>query len=169
MNYSNIYLVDTINGEGLRVSLFVSGCTRHCKGCFNKETWDFNHGERFTEEKRKEIIETIFKSSIEYSGLSLLGGEPLDNIKGLMPLVRSFDSHNEKLNLKKNIWLWSGYTTDEILNDTCKRSFVFSHVDYIVAGPFIEEQKDLTLLFRGSSNQHIYKVNKETETFDLIE
>jgi len=169
MNYSNLYLVDTINGEGLRVSLFVSGCTIHCKGCFNKEAWDFNNGKPFTTETLHDIINTIFDSTINYSGLSILGGEPLDNIKGLMNLVRVFKEKNEKANIKKNIWLWTGYTIDQINENTNKKSFVFSFCDYIVAGPFIEEEKDLTLRFRGSKNQHIYKVDKEKKTFELIE
>lgn len=161
MNYSKIYFNDTINGEGLRTSLFVSGCTIHCKGCFNSQAWDFNSGIPFTEYNIKTIINNIFESPMFHSGLSVLGGEPLDNIDGLIPLMEEFEKTNKLAKNKRDVWLWTGYTYEQILADPIKKDFVIKYCDTIVAGPFIEEKKDLTLRFRGSTNQEIIKIEKE--------
>lgn len=167
MNYSNLYLVDTINGDGLRVSLFVSGCTIHCKGCFNKETWNFKNGNEFTDEIKNRILDTVFMKSINYQGLSILGGEPLDNINGLTPLLDEFIKRNE--NLKKDVWIWSGYTIDQINKDPKKKEFLLKYANKGVIGPFIEEQKDLTLRYRGSTNQHVFDINKCNGTITINE
>jgi len=157
MNYSKIYYIDTINGEGLRVSLFTSGCTIHCKGCFNKETWDFNHGESFTKEELEKIINTIFNDKgINYSGLSLLGGEPLDNIDGLIPLLKEFKKKNK--DNKKDVWIWTGRTIDYVNSNEKMKNFLLEYCDVVVAGPYIEEEKNLKLRFRGSNNQKIYLI-----------
>lgn len=167
MNYSNIYWIDTINGKGLRVSLFTSGCSIRCPGCFNKETWDFNNGSLFTEEIENSILDTIFNEKIEYSGLSILGGEPLDNMKDLERLLNKFKERNKQNN--KNIWIWTGRTYDELINDKQKCDFLFKYCDIIVVGPFIENLKDLSLEFRGSKNQEIYKIDKTKNKFVLFD
>lgn len=166
MNYSKIYYVDVINGNGLRASLFVSGCTIHCKGCFNKETWNFNNGNLFTELEEDKIIETIFNDKgIEYSGLSILGGEPLDNIDGLISLVSKFKKYN--INNSKDIWLWTGYTLEQILKDEKKKQFLYNYINTVIVGPFDENLKDLTLKYRGSKNQNIYDI-KFNEFYNKI-
>ena len=158
MKYSAIKNCDIANGEGVRVSVFVSGCNHHCKGCFNKETWDFNHGKTLTFETVQDIGEMLEPDYI--SGLTVLGGEPLDplNTNGvnfLLELV-SMGINREK----KNIWLYTGYTWDELMDrifkngDTELRS-ILEYVDVLVDGRFIEEEKDISLVFRGSRNQNI--------------
>ena len=169
MNYSEIFWTDVINGEGLRVSLFTSGCTIRCPGCFNTKAWDFNAGKRFTTDTMVDILKHVFNDKINYSGLSLLGGEPLDNMEGLIPLLEEFNRMNKVKNADKNVWIWSGRDLDEILKDEKKVDFLFKYCDTIVTGPFIEDLKDLTLKFRGSSNQKIYTIDKEYHTFTLRE
>lgn len=155
MNYGKIYLNDVINGEGLRVSLFVSGCTIHCPGCFNKEAQDFNYGKPFTINEENKIINQLNNDKIKYKGLSILGGEPFDNAEELIPFVErvKFDTKD------KDIWIWSGYTEEQILKDNIKRE-LYNLCDYAVLGPFIENLKDLSLKFRGSSNQKIIKIHE---------
>lgn len=167
MNYTQIYTHETINGLGLRVSLFVSGCTLHCYNCFNKSAWDFTYGQPFTEEIEDSIIKRIFNDKINFSGLSILGGEPLDNIEGLKSLVKKFNDKNS--DGTKNIWLWSGYTPNEIMRNEIKSEFVFNNCDIVVLGRYIDSKKDLTLKFRGSTNQKIYRVDKENKKFIEVE
>ena len=153
MRYSEIYYNSIINGKGIRVDLFVQGCTIHCKGCFNPSTWDFEGGKLFTEKEKNEIFKEIEKPF--YKGLSILGGEPLDSYFDVLKLCKDFK--NKFKNQNKDIWIWSGRNLDYILEE---KKLILPYVDYMVLGPFIEEEKDLTLSFRGSRNQKIYKINK---------
>jgi anaerobic ribonucleoside-triphosphate reductase activating protein len=157
MNYSNIKYIDTADGPGVRVSLFVSGCRNHCKGCFNEVTWDFNYGEPFTEIEENEILEACDKEYI--SGLTLLGGEPFEeeNQVALLPFIEKF----KKECPGKNLWMFTGYVYEKDLVDGGKKFVenvtekILENVDMLVDGPFIQEQRDLTLQFRGSSNQRL--------------
>lgn len=161
MHYADIKKIDIANGEGVRVSLFVSGCTHHCKNCFNREAWDFNYGKEFTEKEEERILNELDHSYV--AGLSLLGGEPLElvNQKGLLPLLRKV---KEKFP-EKNIWCYSGYTFEkDILDKMCKSweetPELLSYIDVLVDGKFEEDKKDIKLRFRGSSNQRIIDVQK---------
>ena len=160
MNYAAIKKHDIANGPGVRVSLFVSGCTHHCEGCFNPETWDFQYGTPYTAETELEILEALEPDYIR--GLSLLGGEPLEpeHQAALLPLLRRFS----RLYPDKTIWGFSGFTYEELTSDgTHPRCEVtdemLSLLDVLVDGRFVEELKDLTLRFRGSSNQRLIDLN----------
>lgn len=156
MNYAKINKCDIANGNGVRVTLFVSGCTHQCPGCFNREAWDFNYGEEFTEEIENEILEALAPDYID--GLTLLGGEPMEpkNQRVLVPFLRRV---REKYP-KKSIWCFSGYTLDEeLLKESRARCEVtdemLSMIDVLVDGEFVEALKDISLRFRGSSNQRL--------------
>ena len=161
MNYADIKRVDVANGEGVRVSVFVSGCNHHCKGCFNKCVWDFNYGNKI---KKKEIDKVIEYLDHDYiNGLSLLGGEPLEkqNQIGLLPLVKKV---KEKFP-NKDIWCYTGFDFEKDVvenmsknNDTTKE--LLKYIDVIVDGKFEEDKKDLKLKFRGSSNQRVLDVKQ---------
>lgn len=164
MNYGEIKKFDIANGEGVRVSLFVSGCTHHCKGCFNEETWDFCYGRPFTEKTEQEILSALGQDFID--GLSLLGGEPFErqNQRVLLPFLKKVRS----LYPKKNIWCYTGYLYDEeLLKDSRARcectEEMLSMIDVLVDGEFVEELKDISLPFRGSSNQRIIDVKASLE------
>lgn len=148
-NYAKIYKADIANGEHFRVSLFVSGCARNCKGCFNKEAQDPAFGKPFDEEAKKKIFNELEKDWCR--GLSLLGGEPLsklsDNRKTTIALAKEV---KEKFP-EKDIWCWSGYTLEEIKSDDSMKD-ILKYIDVLVDGPFLEDKKDLTIPFRGSSN-----------------
>jgi anaerobic ribonucleoside-triphosphate reductase activating protein len=157
MNYSAIHSCDIANGEGVRVSLFVSGCTHHCNGCFNPTTWDFDAGEPFTEETQAFIISELDHSWI--AGLTLLGGEPMEpaNQRALLPFLRRVRA---KFGAAKNIWCYTGCVLESDLQAESRwrteaTDEILSLIDVLVDGPFIESQKDITLRFRGSSNQRI--------------
>ena len=154
MNYAEIKKVDIANGPGVRVSLFVSGCRNHCKGCFNPETWDFDYGRPFTRETEDEIIEALRPSWIQ--GLSILGGEPTEeeNAAVLIPFLKRVRAALPD----KDIWLYSGYTY-EVLRD----KEILTLADVLVDGPFLLELKDAGLAFRGSRNQRIIDL-KEKES-----
>lgn len=166
MNYSDIKYYDTQNGKKIRHSLFVSGCSHHCKGCFNADTWDFNYGDPFTEDKQFEFLNQ-FKlddnDNREIDGVSILGGEPLDSTKGVFNLLTEF----KDLFPTKTVWLWSGYTFEEILSDTSKLELL-KLCDILVDGRFVEAKKDLNLKFRGSSNQRIIDVQKSLNQNKVI-
>ena len=149
MNYAKIKPVDVANGEGVRVSLFVSGCSHHCKGCFNSELWDYDAGEEFNGEVLIDILQACSPSHI--AGLSLLGGEPLDpnNLKLTLLLCRKF----KQVYPNKTIWCYTGYEWDRI-----KHLDILKYVDVLVDGKFVQELKDPRLKFRGSSNQRIIDV-----------
>ena len=146
MNYGAIKKVDIANGPGVRVSLFVSGCRNHCKGCFQPETWDFDYGQPFTKETEKEIIKALRPSWIQ--GLSILGGDPMEpeNQEALLPFLQRV----KKELLEKDVWLYTGYRLEDVTNLP-----LLSYVDVVVDGPFIEAEKDISLAFRGSRNQRI--------------
>lgn len=158
MYYATIKKYDIANGPGVRVSLFVSGCTHHCKNCFNSEAWDFKYGNEYTEEVEQEILDALSKSYIQ--GLSLLGGEPFElvNQEGILPLVKKV----RKLFPEKTIWAYSGYLFDKDLLPLSKKNNItrelLENIDVLVDGKFVEELKSPKLLFRGSSNQRIIDV-----------
>lgn len=156
MNYAEIKNYDIANGLGVRVSLFVSGCTHHCKGCFNPMTWDFSYGKPFTEAVQDELLEMLSPAYID--GLTLLGGEPMepDNQRALLPFVKKVRAQYPD----KNIWCYTGYKLDdELLKPSRARCEVtdelLSLIDVLVDGEFIEEQKNISLSFRGSENQRL--------------
>ena len=155
MNFGKIKPVDVANGEGVRVSLFVSGCPHHCKGCFNHELWNYNAGEEYNLKVASDILNLCGKSYI--TGLSLLGGEPLDphNLQHLTVLAYSFKRRFPN----KNIWCYTGYTFEEV----CQLP-IMEFIDVLVDGKFIEELKDPRLKFRGSSNQRIIDVKKSLDS-----
>lgn len=162
MYYSKVKFNDVANGPGLRLSLFTSGCAHHCKGCFQPETWDFKNGEPFTLETQKYIIE---KSKNKYiAGLSLLGGDPLDNIDGILPLLQEY---RNVFGESKNIWLWTGYIFEEILQDNVK-SKILPFIDVIIDGEFEENLKDITLKYKGSTNQRVIDVKKSINTNTIV-
>ena len=168
MNYATIKKYDIANGPGVRVSLFVSGCTHHCKNCLNSEAWDFKYGNEFTEEVLEEVLEALGKSYIK--GLSLLGGEPFElvNQEGILPLIKEM----KKRYPNKDIWAYSGYLFDEYLlplskkNDTTRQ--ILENIDVLVDGKFVEELKSPKLLFRGSSNQRIIDVRKSLKEGKVV-
>lgn len=171
MNYSVIKKFDIANGPGVRVSLFVSGCTHHCKGCFNPETWDFAFGQPFTEDTEREILEALQPDHIR--GLSLLGGEPFEP-QNQGPLL-SFVRRVREAYPEKDIWCYTGYLFDrELLGDSPAHQEttvpLLQQIDVLVDGVFIEAQKNLSIRFRGSSNQRIIDVQqslKENRTVVL--
>lgn len=152
MNYAEIKKVDIANGPGVRVSLFVSGCRNHCKGCFNPETWDFDYGRPFTRETEDEIIEALRPSWIQ--GLSILGGEPTEeeNAAVLIPFLKRVRAAL----LDKDIWLYSGYTYEALRDKE-----ILTLADVLVDGPFLLELKDAGLAFRGSRNQRIIDLREK--------
>lgn len=169
MNYADIKNYDVANGPGVRISLFVSGCTHHCKGCFNPETWDFTYGNLFTTQTIDKIIEYLKPDYIR--GLTLLGGEPFEhpNQMALLPLVKRV----KEIYPNKDIWAFSGYTfDDDILGKMVTKwpetSELLSYIDVLVDGEFIEEKKNINLRFRGSENQRIIMVQESIQTGDLV-
>lgn len=159
MNYAAIKTHDIANGPGIRLSLFVSGCEHHCKNCFNKEAWDFDYGKPFTEETFDYIAKEL--SSPVYSGLTILGGEPLHpkNEFYVAELIIKLKILYPDL----NIWVYTGYTYEELISSQIGRSashFVLRGIDTLVDGKFVEELKDIGLNYRGSSNQRIIDVKK---------
>ena len=161
MNYADIKRIDTANGDGVRVSVFVSGCHHHCKGCFNECAWDFNYGNQFTEKEIEEVLGYLNHDYI--NGLSLLGGEPLEpaNQEGLLPLVKKV---KEKYPTK-TIWCYTGYDLEkEIINDMAKTNpttnELLKYIDIVVDGKFDEDLKSPKLRFRGSANQRILNVQE---------
>ena len=170
MNYGEIKNFDIANGEGVRVSLFVSGCTHHCKNCFNPETWSFDYGEPFAKEVEDKIIEELRPDYI--NGLSLLGGEPFEpqNQAALLPFLRRVKA----LFPEKSIWCYSGYLFDrELLSASRARceytDEMLSLIDVLVDGEFVQELYNISLQFRGSSNQRIIDVHKSLESGETVE
>ena len=168
MNFSTIKKRDVANGPGVRVSLFVSGCTHHCLGCFNEETWDFSYGSLFTAETEAEIIKELSFSFI--AGLSLLGGEPFEpaNQEGLLPLLRKVKAAYPE----KDVWCYTGYLFEKDILQMAKESEttqeMLKRIDVLVDGPFLLEKKSLMLSFRGSSNQRIIQVPESLETGQTV-
>ena len=156
MNYADIRPVDVANGPGVRVSIFVSGCTHRCKGCFNPETWDFQYGNPFGETEIQAILTHLDKPYIK--GLSLLGGEPFEpqNQRTVLELVNRVQEQLPG----KTIWCYSGYLFEALAAGRvgdCSRALL-EKLDVLVDGPFVEEKKELSLRFRGSSNQRLIDV-----------
>lgn len=156
MNYGAIKKFDVADGEGVRVSLFVSGCRNCCPGCFQPETWNFNFGKEFTEETENEIIAALEPS--HFQGFSLLGGEPFEpeNQEILAPFLEKLKS----IYPKKDIWAWTGYVLDKDLQPGQRKYTEFTErmlkcIDVLVDGPFMQETRNLMLKFRGSENQRL--------------
>ena len=153
--YAKINYIDTVNGSGIRVSIFFSGCNFHCKNCFNSELWDFNYGIPFTEETINKIIELLAPDYIK--GLSILGGEPFHNYDAVIKLVKKV----KEIYPNKDIWIWTGYKFDDI-PEKCKD--ILDLADVIVDGRYEEDKRDLSIAFRGSTNQRIWR--KSTNEFN---
>ncbi|HJA94966.1 MAG TPA: anaerobic ribonucleoside-triphosphate reductase activating protein [Firmicutes bacterium] len=169
MNYAEIKKTDIANGEGVRVSLFVSGCRRGCKNCFNKIAWDFGYGKPFTEEVEEEIIAALSPSYI--AGLTLLGGDPMEpeNQRALLPFVKKVRARLPQ----KNIWCYTGYTfrdgaiEEPQANCEVTRELI-SLIDVLVDGRFEESLKDIRLKFRGSSNQRVIDVKRSISENNIV-
>lgn len=155
MHYAAIKPLDIANGPGIRVSLFVSGCRRYCPGCFNSEAWDFNYGKEFTVETCLEIEKLLQNEHVR--GLSILGGEPLEVEN--RTFVTSLCKHVKHHIPSKDIWLWTGYSWEDF-----KILSIMQYIDVLVDGPFIQDQKDLSLYYRGSRNQRVIDVKKSLES-----
>ena len=166
MNFADIKRVDVANGPGVRVSLFVSGCTHHCEGCFNPETWNFDYGERFGQEQIDQILDLMDHSYIR--GLSLLGGEPFEpqNQEGLLELVRQMKVRFPD----KDLWCYSGYLYEKLAaNQVGQHSReLLEQLDVLVDGRFVLAQKDLSLRFRGSRNQRIIRVQESLAQGEVV-
>ena len=170
LNYCELKYFDIANGPGVRTSLFVSGCTHHCKGCFNEMAWDFNSGEEYSTEVEGEIISSLSPSYI--TGLTILGGEPLEvrNQDAVGGLVKSIRRELPD----KTIWIFSGYTFEELLDNTNKKCHgaytleILQNIDVLVDGKFDIQLKNLSLKFRGSSNQRIIDMKKSLAENKLI-
>ena len=171
MHYGNIKWNDIANGEGVRVSLFVSGCKNHCPFCFNPETWDFNYGNEFTEEVENKILDFIDKPWI--NGLTFLGGDPLEieNQKVVHDFVMRFRA---RFGDTKNIWAYTGYLFDkDLVREDGKRHTeytreILENIDVLVDGRFVNELKNLSLKFRGSSNQRIILTKESLRSNELV-
>jgi anaerobic ribonucleoside-triphosphate reductase activating protein len=170
MNYGEIKKNDIANGLGVRTTLFVSGCTHHCKGCFQPQTWDFSFGKPYTKEVEDGIIASL--SPYYIAGLTLLGGEPMEpaNQAVLLPLLRRIRAEMPS----KNVWCYSGYTFEELTGKTPSRARcghtdeMLSLIDVLVDGEFKEELKDIRLRFRGSSNQRVIDVGKTLASGEIV-
>lgn len=162
MYYGNIKKTDIANGTGVRVSLFVSGCRRHCKDCFNSETWDFCYGSEFTDDTMNEIIAAMDKEYIK--GFSLLGGEPFEkeNRVAVQYILKTIKGHFPN----KTVWCYSGFTFEELVGE-CED--ILKYIDVLVDGAFVAEKKNLKLKFRGSENQRIINVKKSLEDKTVTE
>ena len=168
MNSGEIKYCDIANGNGVRVSLFVSGCSHHCKDCFNPETWDYNYGKPFT----KDTWEEIFNGTKSFvNGLTLLGGDPCepDNQRALLPFLKEYKRRFPT----KDIWCYTGYTYEQMIGESranieCTDEFL-SLIDYLVDGPFVAGLKNIGLIFRGSSNQRIIDMKQTLSQNEIIQ
>lgn len=161
MRYGQIRQYDIANGEGIRTSIFVTGCTHCCYNCFNKEYQDFNAGSEWTDKETELIVSYVQNPNC--AGLTLLGGEPFQNVEGLLPVVAAVRLAEPN----KKIWAYSGYTWDDIVSDPIRISLL-KQVDILVDGRFVEELKDPSLRFRGSSNQRIIDVKSSLTAEEVI-
>ncbi|MBE5744547.1 MAG: anaerobic ribonucleoside-triphosphate reductase activating protein [Clostridiales bacterium] len=171
MNYATIKWTDIANGEGVRISLFVSGCTHRCKNCFNEIAWDFSYGQPFDEAIQNEIISNLDSTFI--AGISLLGGEPLEpqNQEALYPFIKRI----KELYPKKTIWCYTGFVLDEKSGDLrekhkntdCTKALI-GLFDVLVDGPYVEALHNIRLKFRGSSNQRVIDVQKTLQTGECV-
>lgn len=160
MHYNKIRKMDISNGPGIRVSIFMQGCTFHCKNCFNSETWDFAGGEEFTDETINKVLELCVSPHIV--GLSILGGEPMHpkNIAGTTKLAKAFKEKYPD----KSLWIWSGFLFDKDLKD----KEVLKYVDVLVDGQYKDELHDFRLKWRGSSNQRVIDVQKSLKKDAIV-
>lgn len=160
MKYGQIRKYDIANGPGIRTSFFVMGCSHHCKNCFNKEYQDFNFGNEWTDEETKIIIDNLNNKQV--SGLTILGGEPFENAFDLVEIVKKIRERTDK-----SIWIYSGFLYDElILIPKCRE--LLELCDILVDGEFVEEEKDLSLKFRGSKNQRIIDLNESLNSGGVV-
>ncbi|MDO5559613.1 MAG: anaerobic ribonucleoside-triphosphate reductase activating protein [Oscillospiraceae bacterium] len=169
MNYAVIKCSDVANGPGVRVSLFVSGCTHHCKGCFNSEAWDFSFGKPFNEETEAHILKLLERPYIR--GLSVLGGEPFEPDNQLV--LAGFLKKVKERYPQKTIWCYTGYDYEKDITGKMKQtlsqtSVMLENIDILVDGKFIEAQKNLNLRFRGSSNQRIIDIKKSVNEKKIV-
>ena len=169
MNYANIKTCDIADGPGVRVSLFVSGCTHHCKNCFNPETWDFAYGDPFTPAVEERLLEECAPSYI--AGLTLLGGEPMEpeNQRALLPFLRRFKARYPE----KTVWCYSGYTYEQLTGEDSRcrceaTDGMLSLIDVLVDGEFVQALYDITLRFRGSSNQRLIDLPKTRAAGEVV-
>ena len=170
MNYANIKSRDIANGPGIRVSLFVSGCTHRCPGCFNDIAWDFSYGEPFTEAVQEELLEALDSEYVK--GFSLLGGEPFEpqNQRALLPFLQKLRARLPQ----KTVWCYSGYTLEELTGvreSRCRCEVtdeMLALVNVLVDGRFMEEKKNIRLRFRGSENQRLIDMDKTRETGEIV-
>jgi anaerobic ribonucleoside-triphosphate reductase activating protein len=155
MNYSKYYPIDVLNGEGTRCALFVSGCIHQCRGCYNQSTWSPDAGELFTEQLADQIIEDLNDQRIKKQGLSLSGGDPLHpaNLEQILKLVKRV----KKECVGKDIWLWTGYTKNEL---TEQQQEIINFIDVLIDGKFVQALAEPNLVWRGSSNQVIYRLTE---------
>ena len=161
MNYADLRPFDATNGIGIGTSLFVSGCLFHCKECFNKEAWDFNYGKPFTKEVEDYFINCAKNPHIDH--VSLLGGEVFyQDLDVILNLVKRI-----KTEVNKTLWVWSGFTFDELLKDKSKAN-ILKYIDILVDGQFEIDKKDINLLFKGSSNQRIIDVQESLKQNKII-
>ncbi len=162
MHYAQIRKFDIANGPGIRTSLFVSGCTHQCMGCFNEDYKKFNYGQPWTADVKASFIEHVNAPMIK--GVTILGGEPFDQMRDddLLELVQSI-----KAQTNKSIWIYSGYTFEQLASDP-KRFEVLKQCDVLVDGPFVQALKDLKLRFRGSSNQRIINVSESIKNMQPV-
>ena len=160
MRYNLIRKMDISNGPGVRVSIFMQGCSFHCKNCFNQETWDFEGGQEFTEDTINKVLELSDKKEVK--GLSILGGEPMHhtNIEGTTKLAKAFKEKYPE----KNIWAWSGFKYEDI-----KDNDVFNYIDVLVDGQYKDELHDPTLKWRGSSNQRVIDIKESKKQNKICE
>lgn len=160
MNYASIMKCDIANGEGFRVSLFVSGCGRKCPGCFNQDAQNPLYGRKFDEMAKQKVFRELEHGYCK--GLSLLGGDPMSKLSDNREVVISLCKEVKQRFPDKDIWMWTGYIYEDLLaDDTAKE--IFEYIDYIVDGPFVEGLKDVSLKFCGSSNQRIIKLRPKVE------
>ena len=160
MRYNKIRKMDISNGPGVRVSIFMQGCTFNCKNCFNSETHDFNGGKEFTDDTINRVLELCDNETIR--GLSILGGEPMHpkNIEGTTKLAKAF----KKKYPNKDLWIWSGFLFDKNLKD----KEVVKYVDVLVDGQYIDELHNRTLKWKGSSNQRVIDVQKSLKSNNVV-
>lgn len=167
MNYGVIKKRDIADGPGVRVSLFVSGCTHHCEGCFNPDTWDFDYGKPFTPETEQEILDLLAPDFI--AGLTLLGGEPMEpcNQRALLPLL-------QKIRIRyptKTVWCYSGYTLEELIagDAHCEvTDEMLSYINVLVDGEFVQALYDIRLRFRGSANQRLIDLDRTRAAGEIV-
>lgn len=163
MNFAQIRRHDVTNGPGIRATLFVSGCTHNCPGCFNKEQQDFNYGNEFNVTTKNTFME--YASDEKVVGISILGGEPMQQVHdpSFMNLLVSLKNY-----IKKPIWVWTGYTFEEILKSP-RRKMALRYIDVLIDGRYEEDKKDYTLMYRGSSNQRAIDVQESLKQGKTIE